>query len=287
MTDDTLQKGRDWVAALPPELAGQKAILGRFLDLCQADERIRWLSIACSVARGAADELSDLDMGVGVAAPEGELAAAFERMHRDVTGLADLVDSFAHQLPGVPFPHVRIFAQYADRCQLDLVVAPAAGAFTKARNVVTLYDPDGTAPLAAAAEEPTPEQVREWAFHGWTALADLGKYVRRGSLWEALGRVHEAREQTWRVLAAAGGVADARYGITSILDFAPGTVPAGMAETVAGLDAGEILAAGRRLAGLLAEAGEGLSPELRAVFPDAMGRFVRADLKKMGAPARA
>jgi len=280
--DDTLQAGRDWVAALPPELANQKAILSRFLDLCQADERIRWLSISCSVARGAADELSDLDMGVGVTAPEGEQEAAFERMHQDVAGLADLVDSFAHQLPGVPFPHGRVCAQYADRCQLDLVVAPAAGALTRARDIVTLYDPDGTAPQVMPAEPPTPEQVREWAFHGWTALADLGKYLRRRSLWEALGRLHEARAQTWQVLAAADGVADARYGITSILDFAPGTIPAAMAGTVAGLDAGEILVAARRLAGQLAEAGERLSPELRAVFPDEMGRFVRADLEAVG-----
>jgi hypothetical protein len=26
-----------------------------------------------------------------------------------------------------------------------------------------------------------PEQIREWAFLGWCALADLGKYVHRGS----------------------------------------------------------------------------------------------------------
>jgi hypothetical protein len=292
--------GRDWVAALPADMTGQQAILGRLLDLCDADESIRWLSIACSVSRGAGDGLSDLDIGIGVRAADGEFDAACEHVHRAVDGLGELVESFAHQLPRVPFPHVRIFAQYADRCQIDLVVAPAAAEFGKIPHVVTLYDPDGTAPPRAGEDEPpTPAQVREWAFLGWSALADLGKYLRRGSLWEAYGRLGAARDQAFAVQAAAGRVPQAQYGLTSILDFAPATLEAEMAETVAGLDLAAILAAARRLARLLEEAGGRLDPARRAAFPAAMGRFIRADLDglaaqwaaaggpHMGAPARA
>jgi len=58
--------GLDWIDDLPPELAGQQALLRGLLALCDADDRIRWLVIGCSLARGAGDRLSDLDMAMGI-----------------------------------------------------------------------------------------------------------------------------------------------------------------------------------------------------------------------------
>jgi len=58
--------GLDWIDDLPPELAGQQALLRGLLALCDADERIRWLVIDCSLARRAGDRLSDLDMAMGI-----------------------------------------------------------------------------------------------------------------------------------------------------------------------------------------------------------------------------
>src|SRR5262249_18338255 len=154
------------------------------------------------------------------------------------------VESYHHQLPGVPPPHERVFAQYADGCQLDLVILPAVLPSGPLPRTVMLYDHDGQSAAAitgaaagdggsagqasgagdeVAAEAPGPGavQLREWAFGGWCGLADLAKYVRRGSAWEALDRLHEARTQLWRLHAAASGIADPQYGLTSVLDFAP------------------------------------------------------------------
>ncbi len=178
---------------------------------------------------------------------------------------------------------MRIFAQYADRCQLDLVVLPAAPDIGVPSSVA-LYDPDGLVAVPAPeVPPPAPAEIREWAFLAWAAVADLGKYLRRGSPWEALARLNEARAQAWKVLAAADRVPQARYGITSILDFAPGTVPAAMAGTVAGLDAAGLLAAGRRLAALLTEAGQRLDEASRAALPGAMASFITADLDRLAA----
>src|SRR5689334_7660075 len=58
--------GLDWIDDLPPELAGQQALLRGLLALCDADDRIRWLVIGCSLARRAGDRLSDLDMAMGI-----------------------------------------------------------------------------------------------------------------------------------------------------------------------------------------------------------------------------
>jgi hypothetical protein len=123
-----------------------------------------------------------------------------------------------------------------------------------------------------------PEQIREWAFLGWCALADLGKYVHRGSAWEALERLHEARAQLWQLWAAVRGVPQPQYGLTSVLDFGA-VLPDGIEETVAGLDLGSLLAAGLRVAELLGEVGGQLGAEQRAALPSAMGSFVLSDLR--------
>lgn len=268
-------QGRDWVGQLPAELAGQRALLGGLISLCEADDDIRWLMIGCSLSRGAADRLSDLDMAMGVR--DEDFAEITQRVRRGVDGLGDLVDSYHHLLPGVPEPHERIFAQYADRCQVDLVVLPASGLGGSVPNAVVLYDPDAV--LFAGKRAPvTPAQIREWAFGGWCALADLGKYLRRQSWWEALERLHEARSQLWKLAAAAGDVPDPQYGLTSILDFAPGQIPAGIEATVAGLDPAELLSAARRIAALLRETGRRLSADRQAVLPDAMADYITSDL---------
>jgi hypothetical protein len=137
--------------------------------------------------------------------------------------------------------HERIFAQFADRSQVDLVLFPASVPGGSVPNVVVLYDPDERLMIAAERKPVTPGQIREWAFGGWCALADLGKYLRRGSTWEALARLNEARAQLWQLWAVTLGVPDPQYGLTSILDFAPGQVPASFEGTVADLDPGRWL----------------------------------------------
>ena len=54
-----------WVEQLPNEMAGQRRLLRGLLSFCEAEESIRWLVIGCSVARGAGDHLSDLDVAIG------------------------------------------------------------------------------------------------------------------------------------------------------------------------------------------------------------------------------
>jgi hypothetical protein len=293
-TEERSAGGREWVAGLPAELDGQRAILTGLLDYCAADPRVSWLVIGCSLGRAAADRLSDLDLGAGVAAADFDAARA--GLRRAVDGVGDLVESFEHELPGVTGPHSRIFAQYADRCQVDLVVMADTVDAGRIPDVVVLHDPAARVTVSGTSAPATPGQVREWAFLSWCALADLGKYLRRGSAWEAQSRLEEARAQLWKVQAAAGRVAQPQYGLTSILDFAPGRIPAGMAATVAGLEPAGLLAAARQVARLLTAVGDRLAPDLAAALPASMARYITADLAglaageigpEMGAPARA
>ena len=285
--------GARWPEELPAGLAAQRDLLCGLLAFSQADPDVKWLVVGCSLARGAGDWLSDIDAAVGVV--DEQLPAAFPRVRSAVDGLGELVESFHHQLPGLALTHERVFAQYADRSQLDLVVYPATVFAGSIPNVVVLYDPEDLlavpaagAPAAVAPDAGAPdagalvavptEQVREWAFLGWCALADLGKYVRRGSGWEALERLHEARAQLWQLWAAVRGVPQPQYGLTSVLDYAA-VLPGGMEETVSDLGLDRLLAAGLRVAELLGEVGGQLGEEQRAVLPSAMGRFVLSDLR--------
>ena len=285
--------GARWIEELPAGLAAQQSLLRGLLAFSQADPDVKWLVVGCSLARGAGDWLSDIDAAVGVV--DEQLPAAFPRVRSAVDGLGELVESFHHQLPGLALTHERVFAQYADRSQLDLVVYPATVFAGSIPNVVVLYDPEDLlavpaavapaagAPDAGASDAGAPvavptEQVREWAFLGWCALADLGKYVRRGSGWEALERLHEARAQLWQLWAAVRGVPQPQYGLTSVLDY-PAVLPEGIEETVSGLDVGSLLAAGLRVAELLGEVGGQLGEEQRAALPSAMGSFVLSDLR--------
>jgi hypothetical protein len=130
-------------------------------------------------------------------------------------------------------------------------------------------------------DPPTPAQVREWAFHGWSALADVGKYLRRGSAWEALIQLNNARDQLWRLKAVAEDVPDPQFGVISILDFAPETIAPGMAATVADLDLARLVSAARQLANLLDQFGQQLPAEHRAALPEAMAQFVISDLRQL------
>ena len=271
--------GLDWIDNLPPELAGQQALLRGLLALSDADNRIRWLVIGCSLARGAGDRLSDLDMAMGIR--DEDFEAARPDIRRAVDGLGELVESYYHQLPGLTQAHERIFAQFADRSQVDLVLFPASAPGGSVPNVVALYDPDDRLVIAGERKPVTSGQIREWAFGGWCALADLGKYLRRGSTWEALARLNEARAQLWQLWAVTLDVPDPQYGLTSILDFAPGQVPASFEGTVADLDPGRLLDAARRVAALLHEAGERLPDDQRADLPGAMARYITADLEQI------
>jgi hypothetical protein len=270
--------GPHWVEELSAGLAAQRALLHNLLAFCQDDPDIRWLVIGCSLARGVADTLSDIDAALGV--DDEQLAAALPRIRRAVDGLGELIDSYHHKLPSLDMPHERIFAQYADRTQMDLVAYLASTPAGSIPDAVVLYDPSHL----LVVPEPTPpapvtaEQVRERAFQGWCALADAGKYLRRSSPWEALDRLNEARAQFWYLWAAARHVLNPQYGLTSILDHTPAHLPPGIERTVSDLDPGRLLAAARELADLLNILGTQFSDDQRAALPAAMARYVISDL---------
>lgn len=218
--------GREWVNRLPRAVALQAAALSRLLDAVEADPRIRALEIKGSMARGTADEHSDLDTRVWIA--DDEYNAALDDLPSLVRAAGKTLD-ILFDTPGSPF----LFVQFGDGVQLELSAKRISQAKGRLDGEVVLLDRDGL--LQHPYEPAPPWDIDLWSGWAWMHLFDIDKYLRRGSLWEALVKLEKARTMLLRHHAAENGVPDPEYGLTSILDF-DGSLPARLEETVAGLD---------------------------------------------------
>jgi hypothetical protein len=272
-----------WLADLPAGLARQQRLMEAVVSWCQTDPEVRWLVVGCSMARGNADGLSDLDMAMGVI--DGQVDAAVGRIVDAVGGFGELVECVQHRIPTVAIAHRRIFAQFADRTQIDLVVADASNNGNP--NTVVLYDPSGVVVTEfAASDVASSEAVWTWSCQAWEELVNVGKYLRRQSPWEAHDRLEAARSHLWQLWAVAEGIAHPQYGITSLLDgIEPAAFPIGIEATASGIDLGDVLEAAIRLASVLTDLQRRLVETGRYRLAEAFGRFVTRDLKTLRSSA--
>ncbi len=289
--------GRTWLAALPRELSAQRGLMAGLLDYCEATPSVTSLLVGCSLGRGAADALSDIDGALGVLAEPGEAGSAqVQAVEAGVVAalpeLGRVVDVLQHRYGPADRFIRRIFAQFDDRSQLDLTVMADAeirnGASARP-DTVWLYD-TGRQPVEPAQAEAGPPgdpgpgyavtglQIREWAFLGWCALIDLDKYLRRGSLWEAHNRLHHARDHIWALWAAATGALYPWHGLSQVLDNDPGNLPPGIDATVAGLDAADLRRAAAASAAVLTRVSSAAAQRCPTELPSAMARYVTGTL---------
>jgi hypothetical protein len=239
-------EGRDWVEAL--EQAPQRELLLSLLDAVEADTRFRALEVGCSLARGNADELSDVDVGLWI--DDEWWDAALDDLEPLLRRLARTVDAVGFDAPWGRW----FFAQYADGRQLDVAAQRASTAQLRPPESIVLFDRDGI--LEARAPRKPVDRRAEWAFLAWFELGNVPKYIARGSVWEALGALEQARSEFLRLYAAIIGGSDPQYGVTSIFDAPGGDVPPRLAETYPRPDVDEIREAARVLVGLLTDAWE-------------------------------
>ncbi|HUC22619.1 MAG TPA: hypothetical protein VMA73_07925 [Streptosporangiaceae bacterium] len=293
--------GRAWLAALPAELAAQRRVMTGLVDRCETWPLVRSLLVGCSLGRGAADALSDIDAALGIDAERGQagadrVATAEEMVVAALPDLGSLIDVLRHRTGTADQWARRIFAQFADGTQLDLAVIAQADIEIRrggggAPDFVTLYQastppgslpPDVRAPGGGAhpgGEPPaayavTGDQVREWAFLGWCALIDADKYLRRGSLWEAHNRIHQARHHIWALWAAAHGALYPWHGLSQVLDHDPDNLPPGVEATIAGLDTADLYRAARASTDVLATVSAAAARRHAADLPTAMAAYV-------------
>ena len=226
-----------WLRSLPKELAPHREVMLGLMREAERDPGIRVLVVGCSIGRGAADELSDVDAMYAV------VDTAWNDALRDSAGVVrrvgdvidmhqQIIDPANRELP--PYQHT--FAQYASGVQLDLVVALARERQAPRPDWIVLYDPDGRIVGEAKSTAATEEHVRQWMHIALVHLSACAKYLTRGSLWEANAQLDAARAELWRLWAVAERIADPQYGLTAVLDAPDAPMPENIEATVAGLD---------------------------------------------------
>jgi hypothetical protein len=293
--------GHAWLAELPGELAAQRRVMAGLVDRCEAWPLVRSLLVGCSLGRGAADSLSDIDAALGVDAALGQagadrIATAEAMVVAALPDLGLLIDVLRHRTGTADQWSQRVFAQFADGTQLDVAVVSQANIDMRVRaggapDFIPLYqaaalpDPEGPGAQTQASgagpggEPPaayavTGDQVREWAFLGWCALIDANKYLRRGSLWEAHNRLHHARHQIWALWAAAHGALYPWHGLSQVLDHDPDNLPPGVESTIASLDTADLYRAARASTEVLATVSSAAARRHPADLPTAMAAYV-------------
>lgn len=178
-------------------------------------------------------------------------------------GAGDLLDmSHKAVVPTDGEPYRLSWALYRDGVQLELVTTKAQHELHPGADWVVLHDPDRRVGEPRPPRVATEEQVREWAYDGWSMLILCAKYLTRGSLWEAIEMLHGARTRVWRLWAAARRIPDAQYGLTAVLDDPDPAPPPGIEATQAPLEG----AALRRAALACADLLNALWPEATAAI---------------------
>jgi hypothetical protein len=299
--------GRAWLAALPAELDAQRRVMAGLVDRCEVWPLVRSLLVGCSLGRGAADALSDIDAALGVDAERDQagadrVATAEAMVVAALPDLGSLIDVLRHPARTADQWARRIFAQFADGTQLDLAVVAQGDIDIRCRgggapDFIPLYQvatpmdswaPDAEAPASntrrggdlPAAYAVTGEQIREWAFLAWCALIDADKYLRRGSLWEAHNRLHQARHHIWALWAAAHGALYPWHGLSQVLDHDPDNLPPGVESTVASLDTADLYRAARATTEVLATVSAAAARRHPADLPTAMAAYVTGVLSE-------
>jgi hypothetical protein len=225
------------------------------LDRIEHDGRVRVFIVGCSIGRGAADRLSDIDALIGVR-PEAWSAsiAASSSWVQAATQVVDLYQQIIADagFEGREYQHT--FAQYANGVQLDLVLSRVRERQQPRADWVVLYDPDRRVSGEPTRSVPSADDVRRWSYIALTRLSACAKYLVRGSLWEAQLCLELARADLWRVWAVAERVADPQYGITAILDDPRRPMPERIEESTALLDKKALASAAELCCTILVEA---------------------------------
>jgi hypothetical protein len=187
-----------WLDSLPSELERQRIVITKMIDTARADDRIRVVIVGCSIGRGAADALSDIDALIGVRPEHWEAACTDSRSW--VESWDAPIDLWQIVLPeGAPddkkYQHT--YSQYASGVELDLVVSRVRGDWRRRADWVVLYDQDGVVPTDVTPYSHSVNEVRQWGYAALTRLNALA--IRRAR--RVLGGAPLSRERARRHLA--------------------------------------------------------------------------------------
>jgi hypothetical protein len=194
----------------PPSV---RQLLDRLRAWASSTEWVDWLEVGGSFGRGAGDDWSDIDAGIGVVgdAPISDRVEAAVVATRD---FAPIADSIIEDLDG----RAHLIVVFEDGRQLSLVVLPADTRTGLPPDSLALLDRSGrlATSLPASRWGPSAETVREWSFGAWISVGDAARHAARGHSWRALRSLTEARDFAWQLWASGNDVGFPAFGAVSV-----------------------------------------------------------------------
>jgi hypothetical protein len=200
------------------------ALVEALNDWARRTDWVDWVEIGGSIGRGAGDELSDVDAGIGVLAladHPSRIDDARTAMHAFAPVAASLT-----QILGGDTTH--LISVYEDGRQLSLVVLDAEARQGLPPQAVATVDKSGrlSRSLDQSRWDADEATVREWAFLAWIAIGDAARHRLRGRTWRALHALTDARDHLWRLWAHSHGLAFPMFGAVTVenagADLPPG-----------------------------------------------------------------
>lgn len=267
------------LASLPP---GYAAIFDRAVEVARADERVRALWLSGSLARGAADAASDLDLLIAVRdADLAEFAQGWREFLARITPTL-----IARPLPFMPGS---FYSVTPGRERIDLVVEPvsrlAHSIFRTRRVVVDKDGLDAQVPAAAPAAPPSPERLGflvEEFFRDY-GMFDVG--ATRGDLLLGNEATHFLRGLLYQLFCEANaplpstGIKQWSAKLSSAQREALEALPTG------GRSWGEIVAAHEAVARAFVTHAREILAKYGVSWPTELERATRSHLRAHGLPA--
>lgn len=204
---------------------GTRELITALTRWAEATPWVAWLELSGSFGRGAGDEQSDVDAGIGVS----------EQAQLDDVETA--VQAFAPTAASVREPFgaaaTHLVTVYRDGRQLSLTVMPEAARNGIPPEAISLVDKNGRLreELGRSRWDPDEAEKRRWTFAACVALSDALKHSVRGSRWRALRSLNEARDLYLQLLAAQEGVIFPQFGAVS-LENADRPIPSTLVQTL-------------------------------------------------------
>ena len=201
------------------------ALVGELTSWAEATPWVSWLELSGSLGRGAGDEHSDVDAGIGVDEP-GHLDDVRAAMQSFGSAAASVSEPF-----GTDATHV--ITVYRDGRQLSPVVMSASARTGIPPQAVALVDKTDRLKSRLDRErwDPDDEEKRRWTFVACLSAADALKHSARGNNWRAVRSLTEARDLYLQLIAVQEGVIFPQFGAVS-LENAGRPIPSTLARTL-------------------------------------------------------
>lgn len=208
--------------------SGPWRLVRQLREWAAATSWVRYLELGGSLGRGAGDEMSDVDAGIGITL---EPDSARAHTLAAVTGFAPVAATFVQRLGD----RDHVMAQYRDGRQLSLVLdtSPDRGGLPPGSKALLDRTGELASPGTPGALKASVHDLREWAFVAWWGLADVAKHAKRGSAWRAVEALHEVRTMAWRLHAAALDLDYPIFGAVTVVN-AKRPAPDGLDRTLPG-----------------------------------------------------